>query len=963
MLLILLVILSSANLSAAADRPNIIYLMLDEWGYFESGHMGHRELVTPNIDQFAGEGMRFTNAYAGAPVCGPTRCVLLTGQHSGHSSMRVNDGFSPIRADEPTLGSMLKQAGYATGGFGKWGIGGRGTSGIPEQHGFDEFFGYYDQVHAHTYYPQYLIRNSREVPLPGNPGDSFFEGETHAQQKIFEESLAFIRQNSDQPFFCYLPWTPPHGLWGIDEDDPSWQLFKDKPWTAGQRTDRDARVYAAFMHMVDRQIGGILELLQELQIDENTVFFLSGDNGGQAYFKTDDRPHGFFGPNLNPKTGERFRAGKGSLYEGGLKVPYLVRWPDRIAAGSVSDHVLSFQDVMPTLADLSKTSSPPTDGLSFAPTLLGQPEQKKHAQLYWEFGNQTAVRMQHWKAYRQGQGDWELYDLSTDIEEQHNVAADHPAILQQMVEYARQAHEPVRPGKVFDRSIIEKDRRQAPHQRRPKRNKQPRTASRPSDQPSGSRPNTRPPNFVVIFTDDQGWQDAGCFGSPDIRTPRLDKMAQQGMKFTSFYAQPICGPSRAALMTGCYPMRVAERGHTKQIHPVLHEDEITVAEILKDKGYATACFGKWDLAKHAQTGFYPDLFPTHQGFDYFFGTPTSNDRIVNLYRNDKLIEPKAEMSNLTERYTDEAIAFIERNQEQPFFVYLPHSMPHTRLDASARFKGKSPRGLYGDVIEEIDFNVGRIIDRLQQLKLTDNTYVLFTSDNGPWLIKNRNHADGHRPDDHGGSAGPLRSGKVSTFEGGVRVPAILWGPGRVPAGTTCRSIATTMDVLPTFAALADAEVPSDRIIDGQDITHLFHGQFEQADPDRTYFYYLRVHLQAVRQGKWKLHLPREQEPVGAAPFSRNNHIAPADRIGFARPFLVDLQQDLGETTDVSAQHPKVVQRLLALAETMREDLGDYDRVGKNMRFFDPLDERPTRPPVPPPRQRQHRPAKSPGQKK
>lgn len=457
------------------------------------------------------------------------------------------------------------------------------------------------------------------------------------------------------------------------------------------------------------------------------------------------------------------------------------------------------------------------------------------------------------------------------------------------------------------------------------------------------------PNFVIIFTDDQGYQDVGCFGSPDIRTPRLNAMAADGMKFTSFYAQPICGPSRAALMTGCYPMRVAERGHTKQVHPILHEDEITIAEVLKTKGYATACFGKWDLAKHSQSDFFINLFPTHQGFDYFYGTPTSNDRTANLYRNEELIEPATDMATLTQRYTDEAIAFIKKNQDQPFFVYIPHSMPHTRLDASQTFKGKSRRGLYGDVIEEIDFNVGRVLDTLNELNLAENTYVLFTSDNGPWLIKNKDHADGHLPGDHGGSAGPLRSGKVSTFEGGVRVPAILWAPGKVPAGTVCDLVATTMDVMPTFAALAGAEMPSDRVIDGEDIRHLFHGEFDKANPDKAYFYYLRVHLQAVRQGKWKLHLSREKEPIGAAPFGRNTHIAPKDRIGFEEPFLVDLENDLGETMNLAAENPQVVERLLGLAETMRKDLGDYDRVGNNMRFFDPLDVRPTTPPVPAPR--------------
>jgi len=468
----LLSLIACAQLAAAQEsKPNVIYLMLDEWGYFESSHMQNRDLVTPNIDQFARDGMRFTNAMAGAPVCGPTRCCLLTGLHAGHTSMRNNGGSAPIREGEPTLASMLKPLGYATGGFGKWGIGGRGTSGVPETHGFDEFFGYYDQVHAHTFYPKYLIRNSEEVPLQGNDGNSFYEGETHAQTEIFKESMRFIRKHHEQPFFCYLPWTPPHGLWGIDDDDPSWQLFKDKPWTAGQRTPNDAKVYAAFMHMIDRQIGEIVALLKELEIDNNTVFFLCGDNGGQDYFKTDDHPHGFFGPNLNPKTGERFRAGKGSLYEGGLKVPMLVRWPGRIKAGAVTDHLMYFPDVMPTLADAVNAKCPKTDGLSILPTLLGKQGQQQHEYLYWEYGGQTAVRMNHWKAYKNRKSDWELYDLSQDVEEKNNLAKSNEATVDRMVEYAHQAHEPVRPGVVYNRELMRKDPRQAPHQRKPRSKK------------------------------------------------------------------------------------------------------------------------------------------------------------------------------------------------------------------------------------------------------------------------------------------------------------------------------------------------------------------------------------------------------------------------------------------------------------------------------------------------------------
>ncbi len=447
----------------------------------------------------------------------------------------------------------------------------------------------------------------------------------------------------------------------------------------------------------------------------------------------------------------------------------------------------------------------------------------------------------------------------------------------------------------------------------------------------------RPPNFVIIFADDLGYNDLGCYGSKLIRTPRLDRMAVEGMRFTNFYAQPICGPSRAAIMTGCYPLRVAERRNVKDIHPVLHDKEITIAELLKPLGYATGCFGKWDLARHSQKKFEPDLMPNGQGFDTFFGTPTSNDGFVDLYRNRKLVEPKADMKTLTRRYTDEAIAFIEQHKDRPFFVYLPHTMPHTRLAASDRFRGKSPRGLYGDVVEEIDFNAGRLLDVLKRLGLEKNTYVMFTSDNGPWLIKNRDKVNGSRQEDHGGSAHPLRSGKVSTWEGGLRVPCLLWAPGRVPAGSVCDAPSSTLDVLPTLTALAGTAPPGDRVIDGRDISPLMRG--EEVEP-RPFFYYLRTHLQAVRLGRWKLHLPRPPHPPWLGPFARNAHIAPEDDIGIKTPLLFDLETDIGEKTDVAEKHPDVVARLLKLAEDARDDIGDYNRIGRGARFFDKGPKRP-----------------------
>ena len=436
------------------------------------------------------------------------------------------------------------------------------------------------------------------------------------------------------------------------------------------------------------------------------------------------------------------------------------------------------------------------------------------------------------------------------------------------------------------------------------------------------------PNFIIIFTDDQGYQDVGCFGSPTIKTPRLDRMAREGMKFTSFYAQTVCGPSRAALMTGCYPLRVAKRNNQVDVHPYLHTKEITIAEILKAAGYTTAAFGKWDLAGHTQTRYDPTLLPTRQGFDYFFGTPTSNDGLVNLLRNEKVVEKRADMNTLTRRYTDEAIAFIERSKAKPFFVYIPHTMPHTKLGVSKTFRGTSKRGLYGDVIEEIDFNVGRVLDAVKKLGLDDTTYVIFTSDNGPWRIKQA----------HGGSCKPLRGAKTSTWEGGLRVPCIMRAPGRIPPGTTCDEITCTMDMLPTLAALAGTDVPKDRIIDGHDIRFMMHGRPGATTRKEAYYYYQHTHLQAVRAGKWKLHLTRPAQPPWAPKWAR--HIDKKDVIEIKKPMLYDLEADIGETTDVAAANPKVVARLLALAEKGRNDIGDYNRIGKGARFYDPQPRRP-----------------------
>ncbi len=453
---------SPVSWSKEKRPPNILFIMLDELGYYELSCMGHSIMETPNIDQLAKEGMRFTQLLAGGPVCAPTRCCLMTGKHLGHATVRENAGHNSILANETTVASVLKKAGYATGGFGKWGLGGRGTEGVPETHGFDTFFGYYDQVHAHTFFPEYLIRNSEEVPLEGNDG-ALYEGKTFSQHVIFDESVKFIRENKDRPFFCYCPWTPPHGLWGLPDDEPSYLKYKGKQWDAGSSMKKDdANRYAAMVNMVDRQIGQLMDLLKDLKIDDNTIVFVCGDNGGNLYFKNETHPHGFFGPNLDPKTGKVFRGQKGTLYEGGLRIPFIAHWPGKIEAGTVNHHLGYFPDIMPTLTELAGLSCPDDiDGLSIVPTLFGEKKvsrkQQQHEFLYWEFRGQTAVRWKNWKAVKPRKGDWELYDLGRDIEEKQNVAGEAPDVLTKMKQFAEESHKPHIKGKILDEALCMKD--------------------------------------------------------------------------------------------------------------------------------------------------------------------------------------------------------------------------------------------------------------------------------------------------------------------------------------------------------------------------------------------------------------------------------------------------------------------------------------------------------------------------
>jgi arylsulfatase A-like enzyme len=450
----------------------------------------------------------------------------------------------------------------------------------------------------------------------------------------------------------------------------------------------------------------------------------------------------------------------------------------------------------------------------------------------------------------------------------------------------------------------------------------------------------RPVNVVLIVADDLGYGDLGCYGSTTIATPRLDAMAREGARFTDFYvAAPFCSPSRASILTGRLPARC---GVPYVLFPAEHHglptDEITIANVLRERGYATACIGKWHL------GWDEPFRPKRHGFDEYFGLPYSNDSTewgvgepfmqvmglgpLPLIDGNTVAEAPVDQSSLTQRYTARAVEFVRKNYERPFFLYLPHTMPHIPQYASPQFAGRSKAGLYGDVVEELDWSVGVLLDLLRELKIDDRTLVIFTSDNGAparpqqQAAKTAKAAKGGSRfpgRDLAGSNGPLRSGKGTTFEGGIRVPAIAWWPTTLAAGRTITEPISTLDLLPTFATLTGTKLPADRVFDGCDVSQLLLR--DEPQPPRTLYHYFGSQLQAVREGKWKLFLPIEQLPENRLPslwfvhqpelFARQHRLWP-------KPTLYDLSADVAEANDVAAENPTIVQRLLAQARDFDE---------------------------------------------
>lgn len=443
---------------------------------------------------------------------------------------------------------------------------------------------------------------------------------------------------------------------------------------------------------------------------------------------------------------------------------------------------------------------------------------------------------------------------------------------------------------------------------------------------AGAAPASRPPNVVIIFTDDQGYADVGAFGAQGFKTPNLDRLAREGCKFTNFHVpQPVCSASRAGLLTGCYPNRIGIYGALgPNAKHGINDNEMTLAQLLKQKGYATGMAGKWHLGRPAQ------FLPVHHGFDEYFGLPYSNDMWplhpearpgtyppLPLIEGDQVIKlglTHEDQEQLTTQYTERAVKFIERNRAQPFFFYLAHSMPHVPLHVSDKFKGKSKQGLYGDVIMEIDWSVGEVLKALKRCGVEDNTWVIFTSDNGPWLSYGN----------HAGSAGPLREGKGTAWEGGTREPCIMRWPGKIPRGKSSDTFLMTIDLLPTIAKLVGAELPGHKV-DGLDVWPLIAGAKGATNPHAAYFTYYRqneLHAVTSGDGRWKLYLPHTFNTLAGRPGGTNGIPAKYQQAQVSAPELYDLKNDIGETRNAAPANPEIIRRLLVFAEEARADLGD-----------------------------------------
>lgn len=935
----------------AAEKPNIVIIYADDLGYGDLSCYGATKLQTPNIDSLARDGRMFTDAHSTSAVCTPSRYALLTGQYPA----RI-DNWGPvfcqhaliIDTNRTTIASLLQDQGYATACIGKWHLG-FGTENYPDYNkalkpgplevGFDYFYGV-PVVNSHP--PFVYVENHHVVgldpndPLKHKPGgktySKVYEGKhAHPPKRMpsvvggkkayglyVDEEVAtdltgkavgWLKKQKG-PFFLYLPTTNIH-----------------HPFTPHKRFQGTSQcgIYGDFVHELDWVVGEVLKTLDEMNVADNTLVIFTSDNGGMLNFGGKEAWE--MGHHLNGKMlGHKFGA-----WEGGHRVPFLARWPKHIPAGSKSDALLSNLDMLATFAAITGRKIGDDEGpdsFNQLETLTGTPEKSARDHLMIQphksthgslrdgewvyipaqgsggFGNglqglaitqrpnsdfkiveekNKKGEMQKVARLNKGAPKAQLYNLKKDPYQTTNVINQHPEVAERLKS---------RLQKLMQKKEV------APEKK--KEAATPRSVS-------------GKPNMILIYVDDMGYGDLGCYGSKFIRTPRIDKMASEGVRFTNCYsAANICTPSRAALLTGCYPQRCGlymgiSPKRARHKHLGLHPDEETIPELLKQIGYSTLCVGKWHL------GFDPVFHPMNHGFDEYYGMPDNFLHSPKFWDGRKVVSKKANLAKITERYTERVIDFINRKKDEPFFIYLPHTYPHGPLVPNPKFKGKSKAGNYGDVIEELDWSTGKILDTLTELGLDENTIVIFSSDNGP-VPQFAEQYD---------SSGKYKGSKYTSWEGGHRTPMIVRWPGKIPAGQVRDELTSTMDMLPTIVNIAGAPMPQEEI-DGKDIRPLLKGDKNAESPHDMLYYYNCDHLQAVLWKEWKLHLPRTKEMCPW--WQRNKGITDLEK-----PMLINITTDFKEETNVAEQHPEIVERMMKMAEKGRKQFGDFQKRGSLQR--------------------------------
>lgn len=914
--LLLLVFTLNASINAAGnDAPNIIFIVFDDLNT-DATHDPDSFLQTPFLDRFAEESLNFTNAVANVPVCNPSRASFLSGLMPSSNGAYLNgsDAWNKegsVLRDIASLPEHFKAQGYFTWGAGK--IFHSPMSDERKDRGFDLLvrgnngFGPY----ADPSRPFILKGDNRFGNVQAWVGpDEDFPDTSNANAAI-----EFLQQDHEKPFFMiyglwrpHSPYTSPKRFFDAYEGQsfpvPDNYLENDlddvpetgRAYADGLRNMRDKNGdislerWAAYLHgygagtsFADWNMGRVIEALDRSEYADNTIVIVTSDNGFHL--------------------GDKNRWGKGTLWGRAAAVPFLVRGPG-VKAGQ-SDKPAGLVDVFPTLVDAAGVAPPDhqLDGQSLVPWFDGPGQDTAGANVFAYGKHNTSVSDGDWRYIRYDDGSEELYDLARDPDEHKNLAAveDKHEQKQRLAEHIPSAWAPSVGGR--------------------------REVKRPGEPDFFANENlpaqsTDRPNFIVVLTDDQGYGDVGIYGSPGIRTPNLDRMAQEGIRFSDFYvSDPVCSASRAALLSGQRAAVTGAKGVYWPGQGGLSPEFTTIAEFLKPAGYVNALYGKWHLGDR------PGDLPLAQGFDDYFGVPYSNDMYphpdhalssdirfidgydeqryradlerverqkekmwevakelgykVPLFEGGQVIEYPAQQATLTQRYFARARSFIRQHRDEPFFLLIAPSMPHVPLAASDRFRGKSERGLYGDVIEEIDWELGRLRETLQSLGLDSRTLLVFASDNGPWLEKG---ADG-------GSAGSLRGGKFSNLEGGVRVPAIVAWPGAIPANSLSGEVVGTLDLLPTIAELAGIQLQRDHHLDGQSlVTHLFEPRNRVKRGE--WYYNLDGKVAGVRQGAWKYLRPGRTANWGESKTDEAQ--------------LFNLEQDPGEQNNLAASHPEKV---------------------------------------------------------